>query len=435
MSKDNVVSLPNPAVTPVLDPLTEVLQQGARRLLAEAVEAEVERFLEQHREQRDEAGRQRIVRNGHLPLRTLQTGIGGINVEVPRVRDRAAAPAEPIRFTSGIIPKYLRKSASVEALIPCLYLKGISTRDFQEALAALVGPTAAGFSAATVSRLKAAWEEELRQWQRRELQGKQYIYLWADGIYFSLRSDTERACVLVIIGATAQGQKELVALEEGFRESTASWQDVLQDLKRRGLTAAPALAVGDGALGFWGALREVYPSTSWQRCWVHKTVNVLDKLPKRLQSQAKTALQEIWMAATRQEADRVFDAFLTQYGAKYPKAVQCLAKDRDTLLTFYDFPAEHWIHVRTTNPIESTFATVRLRTVKTRNCVSRMTVLTMVFKLCQSAQPRWLRLRGVPRLAEVIRGVPFVDGVKPSLPAEVAAGQQEPTIEVTRSAA
>lgn len=435
MSEDTVIAFANPASESATDPLTEVLRQGARRLLAEAVEAEVEQFLAQYQGLRDAGQRQQVVRNGYLPERTVQTGIGPVEVKVPRVRDRGAGAAaeSPIRFDSAIVPKYLRKSASVEKLIPCLYLRGISTQDFQHALAALLGVGAAGFSATTVSRLKAAWAEELTQWQQRDLSAKHYVYWWADGIYFHARAEAEQGCVLVLMGATAEGRKKLVALEEGFRESTASWAELLRGLKQRGLTQGPALAVGDGALGFWAALREVYPATRAQRCWVHKTVNVLDKLPKSQQAKAKAALHEIWQAATRAEAQHALDTFVQQYEAKYPKATDCLVKDRDSLLAFYDFPAEHWGHLRTTNPIESTFATVRLRTVKTRNCLSRKTLLSMVFKLCQSAQQRWLRLRGIERLAEVLAGVAFVDGVRQLI--QTPSNAQEAEVELTRSAA
>ncbi|MFO1352962.1 MAG: IS256 family transposase [Gammaproteobacteria bacterium] len=413
MSKDNVIAWSKRVGTPIADPLTEVLQRGARRLLAEAVETEVEQFLAQHQGLIDEAGRARVVRNGYLPPRAIQTVIGEVEVEVPRVRDRGGAQAsEAVRFGSAIIPRYLRKSASLEELIPCLYLKGISTGDFQEALKALMGERAEGFSAATVSRLKAGWIEEVRRWQKRDLTGKPYVYFWADGIDFGIRAEHERACALVVIGATAQGEKELVALEEGFRESTESGRDLLADLKARGLERAPALAIGDGALGFWKALTDVYPTTAWQRCWVHKTANVLHKLPHALQDKAKADVQEIGMAENRADAEKACQAFIERYGAQYPKAAECLSKDRDTLLRFYDFPAEHWVHIRTTNPIESTFATVRLRTDKTRGCVTRLTFLALVFQLLRSAQQRWRRLTGSEQLAEVIRGVAFVDGVR-----------------------
>ena len=299
----------------------------------------------------------------------------------------------------------------MEEFLPWLYLKGVSTGDFSDALAALIGPEASGLSPATVSRLKAAWQQDLEQWQRRDLSSKRYVYFWADGIYCNVRMD-DKQCLLVIIGATEEGVKELVAIEGGFRESELSWNQVLLGLKARGLNQGPQLAIGDGALGFWKALSQVYGDTRWQRCWVHKTANVLNKLPKSLQANAKAKLHQIWMAPEKQEAQRHFDEFVRAYGAKYPKAAACLEKDRDELLTFYDFPAEHWIHIRTTNPIESTFATVRLRTNKVRGCFSAQTVITMAFKLCLCAQKRWNRLHHPQRLAEVIRGVKFINGVE-----------------------
>jgi putative transposase len=352
-----------------------------------------------------------VVRNGHLPKRTLLTGVGAVEVEQPRVLDRRpAGEAEP--FSSKILPPYLRKTRSLEELIPWLYLKGISTGDFSEALAALVGPEARGLSASTITRLKTSWEDEFQEWNRRPLEGKQYVYLWADGVHFNIRLEEDRQCILVLMGATADGRKELVAIADGFRESEQSWKALLLDVKARGLVVDPKLATGDGALGFWKALRRVYPATREQRCWVHKTVNVLDKLPKRLQAEAKEKLHAIWMAETRADAERAFDLFLATYQAKYPKATDCLAKDRGVLLSFYDFPAEHWMHIRTTNPIESTFATVRLRTHRTKGCGSRIASLTMVFKLAQSAEQTWRALNGSLLLEDVIRGVQFVDGLR-----------------------
>jgi transposase-like protein len=400
------------------DLLTTVLRDGARRLLAQAVEAEVAAFLAQHVDQVTADGHRRVVRNGYLPERTIQTGIGPVPVRQPRVRDRGATPgAAPIRFTSGLLPRYLRRTRSLEDLLPWLYLKGVSTGDFTDALAALLGPEAPGLSAATISRLKESWQVDLEHWQARNLAMRRYVYFWVDGIYFDARLD-ERQCILVVIGATEQGRKELVAITDGYRESELSWRELLLDLKRRGLTIGPELAIGDGGLGFWKALRQVYGEAREQRCWVHKTANVLNKLPKAIQPKAKQHLQDIWMAETRQDADTAFDFFLDLYGAKYDKAVACLAKDRDVLLAFYDFPAEHWKHIRTTNPIESTFATVRLRTEKTKGCLSRQSALTMVFRLCQCAEKKWRRLDGADHLAEVIRGVKFVDGLKK------ATGQQ-----------
>jgi putative transposase len=370
-------------------------------------------FLAVHADLVDETGRRRLVRNGFLPERAIQTGIGAVPVRQPRVRDRGAggySGSEPIRFTSAILPRYLRRSRSLDELLPWLYLKGISTGDFGEALAALLGPDAPGLSASTIGRLKEVWQGELDAWQARDLAGKRYVYFWADGVYFNARLDQERQCILVVVGADEHGRKELVGLSDGYRESEQSWRELLVDLRRRGLGIGPELAVGDGNLGFWKALRQVYGAAREQRCWVHKTVNVLTKLPPGLQAKAKQHLQAIWMAETREAAEAAFDSFVEAYGAKYDKAVACLAKDREALLTFYDFPAEHWKHVRTANPIESTFATVRLRTTRTKGCLSRRTALTMVFRLCQSAQKRWRRLDGPGRLAEVVRGVRFVDG-------------------------
>jgi transposase-like protein len=406
MKENTVIAFRNPADFQE-DPLTEVLQAGARKLLAQAIEAEAALFLESYAVLVDDAGCRRVVRNGYLPERAIQTGIGPVSVRQPRVRDRGDGA---IRFTSAILPRYLRRTKSLEELLPWLYLKGISTGDFSEALAALLGAQAPGLSASTISRLKDVWQDEMECWQRRDLTAKRYVYFWVDGIYFSARMEEEKQCILVIIGATDKGQKELIAITDGYRESAQSWREVLLDLKRRGLKKAPTLAIGDGALGFWKALREVFGTTREQRCWVHKTGNVLNKLPKGLQKKAKQHLHDIWMAETRKDADAAFDFFLAAYGPKYDKAVACLAKDRDVLLTFYDFPAEHWKHIRTTNPIESTFATVRLRTYRTKGCLSRKTAMAMVFKLCQCAQRKWRKLDGSNQLAEIIRGVKFVDG-------------------------
>ncbi len=410
MNKDNVVAIKKPERF-VDDPISDILRQGARDLLAHALEAEIEIFLNQYKDLRDETGLQRIVRNGYLPERQIQTGIGPVPVEVPRTRDRSLQESERVSFRSAILPPYLRKTRSMEQLIPWLYLKGVSTGDFSDALAALVGKDAPGLSAPTISRLKTVWQQEFQQWQKRNLSEKRYVYFWADGIYCNVRMD-DKQCLLVIMGATADGVKELVAIEGGFRESEMSWKQLLLDLKSRGLTTAPQLAIGDGALGFWKALSKVYDGTRWQRCWVHKTANVLNNLPKSLQSNAKSKLHQIWQAANKDEAARHFNDFVNTYEAKYPKAAQCLEKDRDALFTFYDFPAEHWRHIRTTNPIESTFATVRLRTNKVRGCFSANTVISMAFKLCQCAQKRWIRLHRPERLADVVKGVKFVNGIE-----------------------
>lgn len=408
MQENTTIPFPHPQLI-AEDPLTAVLRQGAQRLLAQAIEVEVAILLAQYADRRDGQGRQAIVRNGYLPERDVQTGIGAVRVKVPRVRERSGAG---IRFHSALLPPYIRRSKSLEALLPWLYLKGVSTGDFSEALQALLGPDAPGLSPATLSRLKQGWQDELAQWQQRDLTGKRYVYFWVDGVYLETRLEESRHCLLVIIGADASGQKELVGLWDGYRESEQSWKELLLDLKSRGLVQGPVLAIGDGALGFWKALRQVYGQTRGQRCWVHKTANVLDKLPKELQPQAKQRLQAIWMAPDRQRAAIAFDLFIATYEAKYPKAAECLAQDREELLAFYDFPAEHWGHIRTTNPIESTFATVRLRTDKTRGCLSRVTMLAMVFKLYQSATKRWHRLRAAHYLPEVMQGMAFKDGLR-----------------------
>jgi putative transposase len=406
MNKSKVVALKTPREISE-NPLTELLRTGAKQLIAEAVEAELQVFLTQYAELRNKKGQRQVVRNGYLPEREILTGIGEVGVKIPKVRDKSG---QRIKFNSVLVPPYLRKSKNVEDLLPWLYLKGISTGDFQEALHSLLGVDAKGLSSSTISRCKRIWEEEHEAWDRRSLEGNRYVYIWADGIYFNIRSDDARQCILVIIGVTEQGRKEFIAIEDGYRESEQSWSELLLRLKAQGLKVGPKLAVGDGALGFWKALSKVYPETRHQRCWVHKTANVLNKLPKSVQPKAKQALHEIWMAPTKEEAYKAFGAAISTYSAKYPKAMQCLGKDKDQMLAFYDFPATHWQHIRTSNPIESTFATVRLRTTKTRGCVARRTILAMVYKLGQSAQKRWRKLRGFKLLAEVIRGVQFKDG-------------------------
>jgi transposase-like protein len=380
-------------------------------MLTLAIEAEVVEWIDQHASLKSDDGHRLVVRNGYLPARKISTGVGFVEVTQPRVHDRRP-PDQAEKFSSKILPPYLRKTKSLEELIPWLYLKGVSTGGFSDALAALLGPDAKGLSATTVTRLKAVWEDEHEAWSRRSLEGKQYAYLWVDGIHFNIRLEEDRQCILVLMGATADGKKELIAVADGYRESEQSWLGLLQDVKARGLTIDPMLAIGDGALGFWKALPQVYPTTREQRCWVHKTANLLDKLPKRLQPEAKDKLHDIWMAATRADAERAFDLFLETYTAKYPKAAECLRKDRTVLLAFYDFPAEHWGHLRTTNPIESTFATVRLRTVRTKGSGSRRACLTMVFKLTESASKTWRALNGSELLPDVISGVRFCDGVK-----------------------
>jgi putative transposase len=406
----NVFALVQPGT--FTDRLTDVLRGGARALLAQAVEAEVAGFLGEHADKRTDDGRQRLVRHGHLPERSIMTGIGAVEVCVPRVRDRLSGTDDRIRFSSAILPPYARRSKSLEVLIPILYLKGISTGDFAEALSALLGPNARGLSASTIVRLKEVWADEHARWLKRDLSVKRYVYFWADGIYVQARLEDEAQCLLVIIGATPEGKKELVGLADGLRESAHSWRDLLLDLKRRGLSSGPQLAVGDGALGFWKALDEVWPTTRAQRCWVHKTANVLNKLPNSLHTKAKRALHNIWMAETRKDAEAALDVFIETYSRKYEKAAECVAKDRDALLAFYDFPAEHWKHLRTTNPIESAFATVRHRTIRSKGCLSNKTALAMIFKLAQVAEKSWRRLKGYSLLPKVISGVKFNDGIE-----------------------
>ena len=398
-------AMPTPE-TVVRDPLTELLRVGARELIAQAVEAELQSLLAEHANHRLTDGRMALVRNGYLPERTIQTGIGDVPIKVPKIRDRSNSG---VKFNSSLLPPYLKRSKSIEELLPWLYLKGISTGDYSEALCALLGESAKGLSANTISRLKDQWIDEHGNWRKRDLNTKRYVYWWADGIYSRVRMD-ERLCLLVIIGVTEHGHKELIAVEDGYRESTSSWEELLTGLRQRGLEISPKLAVGDGALGFWNALNKVYPACRHQRCWVHKTANILNKLPKSMQPKVKEALHDIWMASTRKEAHAAFENTIKRFSAKYPGAMDCLAKDREELLAFYDFPAEHWLHIRTTNPIESTFATVRLRTKRSRNCGSRDTTLAMVYKLMESAQKRWRKIKGFALLTLVVNNVKFEDG-------------------------
>jgi len=390
------------------DVLTEVLRAGAQQMLRAAIEIEINTFIEQYKDNVTESGLQQIVRNGYLPARTIQTGIGNIAVEVPRTRDRGG---EGIIFHSALLPPYLKRTKQMDELIPWLYLKGISSGNMHEALESLVGPAAKGLSPTNVIRLKTQWEQDFETFNKRNLSDKQYVYFWVDGIYLEARLE-EKQCMLVIIGVRADGRKELVALSGGFRESEISWKGVLLDLKNRGLAIGPKLAIGDGALGFWKALKQVYGETKTQRCWVHKTVNVLDKLPQKNQKKAKEKLHEIWMAETKENALKAFDVFVKTYEDKYPKATDCLIKDKDMLLTFYDFPAQHWRHIRTSNAIESTFATIRLRTNNTKGCMTLKTGEVMMFKLIYSAEKRWLRIVGSNHLADLIEGISFKDGVK-----------------------
>ncbi|MGH7117560.1 MAG: IS256 family transposase [Gemmataceae bacterium] len=410
MSDDNVFKLIQPEV--LTDRLTEVLRAGARMLLTQAVEAEVSEFLVATADLKTGDGCRRVVRHGHLPEREIMTGIGPVAVRQPRVRDRKANADDPtrVRFTPAILPPYARRSKSLDTLIPILYLKGVSTGDFAQTLAALLGKDAAGLSATTVARLKDVWIDEHKRWTERDLSAKSYVYVWADGVYLQARLEDEAQCILVIIGATPEGKKELLGFADGARESAHDWRALLLDLKRRGLSIAPKVAVADGALGFWKAIGEVWPNSREQRCWVHKTANILNKLPKSQQPKAKRALQDIWMAETRKDADAAFDAFVETYSVKYEKAAECLKKDREPLLAFYDFPAQHWKHLRTSNPIESTFATVRHRTIRAKGCLSNRSALAMVFKLIEGAQKNWRRLDGHNQLPKVIQGVRFTNG-------------------------
>ncbi len=404
--QSNVIDLQQQATQDARSVLDEIVREGARRMLQAAIEEEVAAYIEAHQDLRDEQGHRMVVRNGHLPKREVLTGAGPLTVKKPRVHDRR----EGMRFTSAILPPYMRRSPSIDALIPVLYLKGVSTGDFSEALTAILGEGAVGLSSANIVRLKEVWQQEYDQWAKRDLSSKRYVYMWADGIYFNVRLNKDRPCMLVIMGATPEGKKELVGLLDGERESKISWKELLLDLKRRGLKEGPLLAVADGALGFWFALEEVYPGTREQRCWVHKTANVLDKLPKRLQSGAKGKIHEMYRAATKQQALEAFDDFMALYEEKYPKACACLRKDKEVLFTFYDFPAAHWKHLRTTNLIESTFATVRHRTRQTKGCGSRQATLMMVYKLGREAEKRWRRLDDSRLIVKVLRGVRFIDG-------------------------
>lgn len=403
MSNSNVVELNKP----VEDMLSTVLKQGARQMLAAAIEAEVQAFLEEHADLQV-AGKRAVVRNGYLPERTVQTGLGEIEVKVPKTRDRSQ---QGVHFNSQLIPPYLKRAKAMEEFIPWLYLKGVSTGDMQPALEALLGEGAKGLSANTVSRLKQNWEADFSQWRKRDLSKRRYVYVWADGVYCNVRMD-DRLCLLVIIGADDTGRKEILAVVDGYRESQASWSEVIEQLTAQGLTQAPKVAVADGALGFWKAIAKCWPETVQQRCWVHKTANVLNKLPKAVQPKVKEALHDIWMAETKDSAHKAFDTCIKRFCPKYQGAMDCLAKDKEQLLAFYNFPAEHWTHLRTTNPIESVFATVRLRTNKTKNCGSRLTTLSMAYKLLVTAEKNWYRLRGFKLLADVIKGVQFKDGEK-----------------------
>lgn len=407
----NIIPFPEPAP----DVLSEILRKGARAMLQAAIEAEVGDYIDRHKRVVDDSGHRLVVRNGAAPEREIQTPLGQLAVKQPRVNDkRRDAAGHRVRFTSAILPPYLRRTKSIEELIPWLYLKGVSSGDFTDALSALLGKDAPGLSASTVTRLKEVWKTDYETWSRRSLAAKRYVYMWVDGIHCNVRlGEDERMCLLVVMAATVDGIKELVAVEAGYRESEMSWKSLLLSLRDRGLNTAPELAIGDGALGFWSALEEVFPTTRRQRCLVHKTANVIDKLPKKKHTEAKTMLHDIYMAETKSDANKAFDRFIDVFDDKYDKAVRCLAKDRDELLAFYDFPAQHWKHIRTTNPIESTFATIRLRTKRTKGCGSVTATLTMVFKLAQCAEKKWNKLTGAQLLADVIDArFAFVDGVR-----------------------
>ena len=415
MRKNNVVGFRGREAS--ADLLTERLRTGAQQLICQAVEAELHELLEQHAERRTADGKAGVVRNGYLPERELQTGVGPVTVRIPKVR---AKTGEPVTFRSALVPPYVRKTKSLEAALPWLYLKGISTGEMGEALAVLVGPESKGLSASTVSRLKQTWADEYNNWRDARLNKDRWVYVWADGVYSGLRAERTKLCSLVVIGVNERGEKRFLAIEDGVRESTQSWREVLLGLKSRGMNV-PELAVGDGAMGFWAALEEVYPETHQQRCWMHKTMNVLNYLPKSTQGKAKQALHEIWQAETKVAAEKAFDLFITTYEPKYPKATLCLQKDRAELLAFYDYPAQHWQSIRTTNPIESTFGTIRHRTKRSKGCLSRDGMLHMMFKLGQCAEKKWRRLRGFDYLAKVITGIKFKDGIEVTDVDQVAA--------------
>ena len=415
MSKNNVVKLVGRDT--ITDPLTELLRTGAEQLIYQAVEAELLELLAEHSERRTEDGKAGVVRNGHLPERELQTGLGPVTIQIPKVR---AKIGEPVTFHSALVPPYVRKTRSLEAALPWLYLKGISSGEMGEALKVLVGPDAEGLSASTVSRLKQVWAQEYQSWCEERLDKDRWVYVWADGVYSGLRTEQTKLCALVMIGVNERGEKRFLAIEDGVRESTQSWREVLLKLKSRGMNV-PELAVGDGAMGFWAALEEVYPETRQQRCWMHKTMNVLNCLPKSVQPKAKQALHDIWQAETQSDAEKAFDLFIRMYEPKYPKAAVCLHKDREELMAFYDFPAQHWQSIRTSNPIESTFGTIRHRTKRSKGCLSRDGMLHMMFKLGLCAEKKWRRLRGFDYLAKVVTGIKFKDGVEVTEVDQVAA--------------
>ena len=415
MKKDTVVEIAGRATA--ADTLTELLRKGAQDLIRQAVEAELQELLEQHSDRRTEEGLAGVVRNGYLPERELQTGVGPVKVRIPKVR---AKTGKPVTFHSALVPPYVRKTKSLEAALPWLYLKGVSSGEMGEALKVLVGPEAKGLSANTVSRLKQVWAHEYRDWRDERLDKDRWVYIWADGVYSGLRAEQTKLCALVIIGVNERGDKRFLAIEDGIRESTQSWREVLLQLKSRGMNT-PDLAIGDGAMGFWAALEEIYSETRQQRCWMHKTINVLNCFPKSGQAKAKKALHEIWQAETKENADKAFDLFLKTYEPKYPKATLCLQKDREELMAFYDFPAQHWQSIRTCNPIESTFGTIRHRTKRSKGCLSRDGMLHMMFKLSQCAERKWRKQRGFEYLAKLVTGIKFKDGIEVTEVDQVAA--------------
>ena len=415
MSKTNVVEVSGRDT--IADPLTELLRSGAERLIHRAVEVELEDLLSAHSDRRTADGKAGVVRNGYLPERELQTGLGPVTVTIPKVRSKTG---EAVTFRSALVPPYVRKTMSLEAAVPWLYLKGISSGEMGPALEVLLGPRAKGLSASTVSRLKQVWAHEYQDWCEERLDKDRWVYIWADGVYSGLRAERTKLCALVVLGVNERGEKRFLAMEDGVRESTQSWREVLLKLKSRGMNV-PELAIGDGAMGFWSALEEVYPETREQRCWMHKTMNVLNCLPKSVQAKAKQALHGIWQAETREEAEKAFDLFLTTYEPKYPKAALCLQKDHEELMAFYDFPTQHWQSLRTSNPIESTFGTIRHRTKRSKGCLTRDGMLHMMFKLGQCAEKNWRRLRGFDYLAKVITGVKFKDGIEVTQVDQVAA--------------
>ncbi len=415
MRKNNVLEFQGRETR--LDPLTELLRKGAQELIGQAVESELAELLAQYSDCRTSEGTAAVVRNGYQPQRELQTGIGPVTVRIPKVRSKSG---DAVTFRSALVPPYVRKTASLEAALPWLYLKGISTGEMSEALKVLLGPQASGFSPATVSRLKQVWAQDYRDWSEQRLDQDRWVYVWADGVYSGLRAEQTKLCALVVIVVNERGEKRFLAIEDGVRESTQSWREVLLKLKSRGMNA-PELAIGDGAMGFWAALEEIYPDSRQQRCWMHKSMNVLNCLPKSGQAKAKQALHNIWQAATKAEAGKAFDLFIKTYEPKYPKATTCLQKDREELMAFYDFPAQHWQSIRTSNPIESTFATIRHRTKRSKGCLSRDGMLHMMFKLGQCAEKNWRRLRGFDYLAKLVIGIKFKDGVEVTQVDQVAA--------------